>query len=72
MSLIEAIDMLRLVDPAGADAAQDEWEELEEERDQWERDYDEKAEEFDDMERERDEALEALGDIKSIAKDIIG
>ena len=71
MSISEAIDMLRLVDPVGADTAQEEWENLEEEKEDnatlfsdKEDDYNELEEKFNDlvdvMDTIRDYTLEAL------------
>lgn len=71
MSLSEAIDMLRMVDPSAAKTAQLEWEELEDEKVTWENSYDEKVVEYEELEKERDELKDSLDDIRQAAEEAL-
>lgn len=71
MSLQEAIDTLTMLDAAAGEAAQDELNELEEEKAQWEQDYDEKCEEFDEKEKEFDILKDKMDDIRLLAEEAL-
>ena len=71
MSLTEAIDTLRMLDPNAADVAQEELDEIVQERDDWESDYDEIVKERDELEEEKEKLSDTLYTIQELANEAI-